>query len=707
MVGWSKTGVSPLLRTTQHAIKPTIMRPRAAAAAVASPAVSSTVVIVFIVTLAVSAPTTEAAPFLQQLADWVGGIKYVPPHEAVKLFAPAVNPPAPEGNDGEYVAPPGRSESKVEVFAPANEPPSPAGYEVTERSETSTADSGLVFNEDGWLRTGETEKSYRLGKDNMNWEDARDWCKAHGGYLAEPIGSKEHFALSSLLGEQKAGLSNFWIGLRQPFFRWDSSRRLVTWGNWKKTSTPEKRSCTIINGKNFGWENHDCTYNLGYRPLCQKADKDQLDKEGKPERQRKSDVEDHCVVVGVTVDLKDWLERNHDIKSAGGCHNICLRNDNCNFWTWDRVNHLCYLKEHDSQVQLDENFEAGTTLKSKGCNRKIKQVLQESRVEVCSCQTQTTFTPIYNLDPRSLPFHEDGDRRSEGNDNLGRYIANSACPPGQELVCTDDTNANDADLTLEQTSGPLTGKPNITDCLVYDVRLAAGKAFRTLYDVSNPETCHAHCLTTANCAYWTWRGELKSKTCFLLQNESRMVRRAGSAAGTVLSKYSCNTKLAVPSVPEQPEQLEGREDDHCVCELEEDGWTSLLDPRAGPTRGTGRIVNQPPHRPSNSEYRCPQGYIRICSQRKFKDLPSSVLEDWDFEVGRSAYLGEDITAELEPANGAAKDDEEEEDRSPKFRFVEDVEVRVPRKLKAEGHEDVTGGEDDSEGAISSGVHFPE
>ena len=611
----------------------------------------------------------------------------MPPHEAVTLFSPSVNPPgpllfSPENNppSPSGYTPPGRSEPDYsDVFSPAFAPPSPSGYEPTERSDTSTTQSSLVFNEGGWLRNGETKHSYRMGETNMNWEDAGDYCRAQGGFLAEVIGSKEHFALSSLLGEQKSSLSNFWIGLRQPYFRWDQSRRLVTWGNWKVTESSGKRSCTVINGKTFKWENHDCTYNLGYRPLCQKGDEDNSEKS---EKQRKDDVEDHCVVVGVTVDLNNWLERQHDIKSAGGCHNICLRNNDCHYWTWDKVNHLCYLKDADSNVRPESNFESGTTLQSKGCNRPIKQEDRESRIEICSCETPKRASS--QLDPRSLPFHENGDRKSEGNNNLGRFIATSACPYGQELVCSNDTD----DLILEAKK-PFVPQANITDCLVYDVRLAAGKAFRTLYDVANSETCHAHCLSTRGCTYWTWRGELKSKVCFLLRQESRMFRRAGSSAGTVLPKYGCNSKLTVPDLPIAiTSEEKKRGGDVCVCEREDDGWTSLLDPRAGP-KGVGRIVNRP------LKEACPQGFVRICTgddgSRDFEPLPSDALEDWDFSgYGRTAEIKKDDILAGEEDKTSVTSVEAEKDESD----------RSPRVLKAEAQKDdqETGG---------SGVNFPQ
>ena len=527
--------------------------------------------ILLLLTLGTSVNT---APFLQQIADWFSKIKYVPPQEAISLSSHIETTPT-----------------------------------------TTTKPSGVFFKDGGWLQSWSTEYSYLLGDQSMSWADARDWCKGKDGYLAEVIGSGDQAALANLLGEHNTAGTNFWVGLRQPYFRWDRTKQLVAWGNWKTSdSIPEKRSCTGINGSSFKWENHDCTFNHGYRPLCQKNINASI-------KEVKVEDEKHCVLEGVAVALTYWLGRHQNVKFTADCHALCLKNKFCRFWTLDKLNHLCYLKEEDSFVKVKSNFDSGTTLRSKGCNRPLNHHKKESRIETCSCANQKleVLSDGY-LDPRSLP--QKTSDYSETENSLGRLLSKSACPHGKTLVCTDDH-----DFLILESKNPVHHisneykKPNITDCIVYDVRLAAGKAINTLYNVANSETCHVHCLTTAGCHYWTWRGELNTKVCFLLEKETRMVRRAGSTAGTVLPKYGCNSKLV-----RTEDEYNNSDDNDCACKRDNEDWISHLGARAGPI-GTGRIVNLP----SEDRTLCPLGYSRVCpGDNEFEALPLDAYEDWDY-----------------------------------------------------------------------------
>ena len=143
-------------------------------------------------------------------------------------------------------------------------------------------------------------------------------------------------------------------------------------------------------------------------------------------------------------------------------------------------------------------------------------------------------------------------------------------------------------------------RPNITDCLVYDVRLTVGGLISKVVNVATPSTCHAHCLATPGCLYWTWRGDTPARKCFLLPHEGRTVRRQRAASGSVASSLGCNHEI--------PEEVEAREEqEECDCQPDRDYdlvTTGLIDPRALPS---GRIVNT-----QTPAVTCPPGYRRVC-----------------------------------------------------------------------------------------------
>merc|ERR1711872_181761 len=516
------------------------------------------------------------APFLQQLADAFANIRLVPIH-VPDLF------------------------SQVETTT------------TTTTTTTTKTPSSLVFKDGGWIQNGDSQVAYLVGESDVTWQEAKKFCQDHNGVLAEVRSRDLHYGMETLLANHTEPTFNYWIGLTGPFTRWDYSRRLVTWGNWPNAHGNQQKQCLAVDaGNKFTWQNKDCDSSHGFRALCQKH------QEGDVNIIKNADEDSElCIVRGVSLDTSTWIERRTGILSSAGCHNICLRTDKCHFWTWDSIKKVCYLSENDSTVVDADYSHSGSTLPSMGCNRKIIAGKTE-KIEACSCQENNTKVPYAEyLDPRSLPFNtEDNDSFSNGQQHLGRLIQLSTCPYGETLVCPqpDDNYKNKYQLR----------KPNITDCLVFDIRLTVSKAFYTLYDVSNAETCHAHCLATTGCVYWTWRGDLRNNACFLMEEEGKIHRRSGAASGTVLEKYGCRMNVILAPAQLKHDQLEDDQDE-CVCVLEEDDdidWSSLLDPRSAPTQPeiTGRIVNQPVNKNS-----CPKGHKRVCPDN-YDDITSTTAK---------------------------------------------------------------------------------
>ena len=535
--------------------------------------------LIMVVIVLVGSQEVSCSPLLKQIVDWFSKIKYVPPHEAVSLLS---------------------QEKKSE---------------------------GIFFREGDWFTSPATNTSYLVAGQSMAWSEARDWCRAQGdgSRLAEVVKAADQATVTRLLAEHGDEAASYWIGLRQPYLRWEESRRLVEWTNWR-TSDPVtalangRRVCTSIKGGDrHVWENKDCTFNHGFRPLCQRTSGGDG---GGPLRGDRVESAEHCVVDNVAISLTYWLDRQHGVQTKDACHTLCLENRRCNFWSLDKENRLCYLKAEDSIVRTKKGFVSGTTLRSKGCNQLL--TAKKSRVETCSCVSRHLISLFLAREAdHGRHLSQEYDFSSgEAEDSLARFISSSACPRDHLLVCTDDKDSIILDSIREphhhhHQAKPLLlsdkiKQPNITDCLVYDVRLATGHAMRTLYRVANAETCQANCLDTPGCAYWTWRGELANQACFLLQDETRMVRRAGSASGTVRAKYGCNSPLKTFKQQKTDNNNNNNNKLNCLCRRTkqdngvvgaEEDWISHLGPRSGPI-GTGRIVNRPD---------CPAGYSRVCT----------------------------------------------------------------------------------------------
>jgi len=523
---------------------------------------------------------------------------YEIPEAPVKYELDAPPPPP------QYEAPNVQDSYEAPTIKDSYEAPSPA-YTIPEEVPTVSLDRfGVELKDEEWLTSSETGQSYLVSNKNMNWGDARQFCQQNGGFLAELRTADQHLQVNELLGDRKADLNRLWIGLTRPFNQWDLSRDLVTWANWKNRKNIDVNyRCTAVKVKNFRWVAHDCNNNHGYKALCQKFPEGVEANQFEAQTFNENEGSNHCIVKGVLLDVSKWMDKLENIESSADCHNICLKTVGCRFWSWDSSWKRCYLKETDYPVVRDDYSESGTVLSSRGCNQEIRpSTSRQPRVETCGCVPKLFVNEHEHIDPRFLPFNED----DEKHEHLGRLIQHSACPDGRVLVCTDDD-----DYVPHREGKELEDRtPNITNCLVYDVRLAAHDAMLTLYNVANPESCHAFCLATEQCSYWTWRGDLDNKSCFLFPQETPLYRKVGAAAGTVRSEYSCKKNLIIDSDTREPREIDN--DEACSCEISaDDDYAGGLDPKyVG-----GRIVNSPTSV-------CAQGYVRICRQKvQYSPIP--------------------------------------------------------------------------------------
>ena len=138
---------------------------------------------------------------------------------------------------------------------------------------------------------------------------------------------------------------------------------------------------------------------------------------------------------------------------------------------------------------------------------------------------------------------------------LGRLIRHNACPPGQKLTCSNTDN----DVPASRVS-------NITEYLVHDIRMSVGGHVGVTAHVPDVNTCHNYCLAKSDCLYWTWRGETSDNKSFLLPRETRVVRRQGSASGSVSRDLNCARPLPLVSIG--PKYREEAGVTQCDCVLD-------------------------------------------------------------------------------------------------------------------------------------------
>ena len=459
--------------------------------------------------------------------------------------------------------------------------------------------NAVVFNEtDGWLQTSGSDYLYRLGSEAATYYEARYWCQQVGGRLAEIYNQDEMETVRALAKRQPN--TDFWLGLKKSARSWltGTRRDYQNWNDGEPNIKFEERCVVISHASHYRWAGCNCGSqshgSTQLRALCQKEVTNSITSTT-PGPEIKSELPEspRCEVNGVSLTGDDWISRHVNVSSSSKCRTACLNTYHCNFWTWRADSRLCYLKTEDGHVVEDVFSVSGTTSASQGCHNKLLDLITSGSsplapVEYCSCKTVSLGLVEGYIDPRALTSTEQTDTEEL---QLGRLITHRACPPGQVLSCTDDQH---------EVVAAKVPRSNITDCLVYDVRLTVGGLISKVVNVATPSTCHAHCLATPGCLYWTWRGDTPARKCFLLPHEGRTVRRQRAASGSVASSLGCNHEI--------PEEVEAREEqEECDCQPDRDYdlvTTGLIDPRALPS---GRIVNT-----QTPAVTCPPGYRRVC-----------------------------------------------------------------------------------------------
>ena len=477
--------------------------------------------------------------------------------------------------------------------------PPPAAPQV-EKEVVQEKDStgGVVFTQtDGWLQTGAGGKLYRLGEEATTYYSAKYYCEEVGGRLAEISSEQEMEAVKSLLRREPD--CHYWLG-REKTER--KAGKYQSWARGEPNTVFSDRCVVLHQAKHWDWAGWNCGYQKDgqteVRALCQKDQVSQassLDSEVKSEPE-KPEESPRCEVSGVSLTGEDWISRHTQVNSSSQCRTDCLNTYRCNYWTWRSDSRLCYLKTEDGPVVEDVFSVSGTTLAAQGCHNKLLDLLTVSAsspaVEYCSCVSVSHHLVAGYIDPRTLTAQQ----TTSNYDNLGRLIVSRACPLGQVLSCTDD----EEEQTLPEVLEAKVPQPNITDCLVHDVRLSVGGLLSKVLEVPDAPTCHAHCLAWPGCQYWTWRGDTQARKCFLLPHEGRMVRRQGAASGTVRADLGCRHHIL--------QQVESREEEE-ICDCQPDQHydlvsTGLIDPRLLPS---GRIVNT-----HTEVLQCPPGHSRVC-----------------------------------------------------------------------------------------------
>ena len=192
------------------------------------------------------------------------------------------------------------------------------------------------------------------------------------------------------------------------------------------------------------------------------------------------------------------MAQHSNVLSATFCHEKCLKTRFCRFWTWRSDSRLCYLKNDDGPIVKDNFSVSGTTINRLGCNRPLTETNQLSQNNGCSCKTDSLDIVSGYIDPRTIGI--ENEQKTELR--LGRVIRHSACPTGQTFVCKDNT--------IKESRIPQ--RPNITECLVYDVRLTVGGHVGVETNIESGEDCHNLCMQSPECSYWTWRGETPTRS---------------------------------------------------------------------------------------------------------------------------------------------------------------------------------------------------
>ena len=420
--------------------------------------------------MVVFTPAVLGQPIFQQIVDFLGGIKYVPP-------------PA--------------SQSKVEEEKQEEERPK-RGSAVAFEAGIELADSNKVVR--GWEQVGNWE--FRAGEEDVTQEEAAVWCQGQGGSLAQVGGEARKVTA-------KLSSSSFHHWVQRP----QGASAPVRF-----SATPRQEDCWLLEAGTDRAVARDCTVarqgSFGVRALCQRK------------------VDQKCAApffldTAITAEVP-WLGRIADVATGGICHQNCLDTATCLYWSLNQA--TCFLYSIDGTVEKKKGAVAGGI--ARGCSISLQQV-EWPKVEYCTCATRSHLTSSSGyLDPRSLASEAPEEVPQLGRlVTRGRpcpWGQDLVCTDDKEKVETDLP----AIIEAKNPQGPRLNITSclVNDMRL----MTGGHMRGGVEVVSSPEKCHALCLQRRGCSFWTWRGDSSKKCFLRREQGQVVRRAGAVAGSTLL-----------------------------------------------------------------------------------------------------------------------------------------------------------------------------
>ena len=396
-----------------------------------------------------------AAPVLQGLADWLAGLKYVPPQSGLFSATPATLAAAPA---------------------------------------IRLDEAPVVFNNSGWLQPAGSRLEFLPGDQATNYYSALYWCQERDGRLAELPDRSAASAVRAVLA--RAPAAHHWLGLTAPRRTWSSGRprNISDWAAGQPAGNTVA-TCTVLTASSLAWREFNCGAKqegeTGVRALCaREIEHQRYEVEAKEVKEDHHELKwswggnvEHCTCkTESSLDLVSFSDPRsvavgrapasvptcppgqklsctavrpaprsnitaclvHDVRLAVGgllgkvggvesgpaCHALCLARPGCRYWTWrgDTRARKCFLLPRENRLVRRAMAAAGTVEPSLGCGAQLTETVQSREEEMekqgdCWCEPQDLVGSGL-IDPRSLP--------------LGRIVSWGAeqCEAGWSRVCS-------------------------------------------------------------------------------------------------------------------------------------------------------------------------------------------------------------------------------------------------------------------------------
>ena len=460
-------------------------------------------------------PAVLGQPIFQQIVDFLGGIKYIPP--------------------------PGSDVEKVEEENSEERPK--RGSAVAFESGIEPADSNRVVR--GWEQVGNWE--YRAGEEDVTQGEAAAWCQGHGGSLAQVVEDAR-----KVVAKTSRSSHHYWVQRPQ-----GSSVRF--------SATPQEGDCWLLEAGTERVVSRDCRVarqgSFGVRALCQRR------------------VSQECAApffldTAITAEVP-WLGRIVDVADVGICHQHCLDTATCLYWSLDQA--TCFLYSIDGTVEKKRGAVAGGI--ARGCSASVQQVKWPrvehcSCVNPSQASHQTSSSGY--IDPRSLPstapeVPELGRLVARGRPcPWGQDLV---CTDDKEKVDL----ALPAIIEAKNPQKPSLNITSclVNDVRLK----SGGHMRGGVEVVSSPEKCHDLCLQRRGCSFWTWRGDSSKKCFLRREQGEVVRRAgavAGSTLPQIGCKHILEEQVEAREEKEECwcEREEGEEIDNRDLVA-----TGLIDPR--------------------------------------------------------------------------------------------------------------------------------